>query len=40
MIKIKFKKKYKYNNPALDEFFIKNGYVIIKDKLKKLLKYL
>tara|TARA_B100000787_G_scaffold59050_1_gene43052 strand:+ start:249 stop:1136 length:888 start_codon:yes stop_codon:yes gene_type:complete len=35
MIKTNFKKKYKYNDPALVEFFVKNGYVIIKDLFDK-----
>ena len=35
MIKTNFKKKYKYNDPALVEFFVKNGYVIIKDLFYK-----
>ena len=35
MKKINFKKKYRYNDPALVDFFVNNGYVILKDLFDK-----
>ena len=35
MTKINFKKKYKCNDPAMIDFFVNNGYVILKDLFDK-----
>lgn len=35
MIKYNFKKKFKFNDPNLSDFFVKNGYVIIKNLFEK-----
>ena len=35
MTKYNFKKKFKFNDPNLSEFFVKNGYVVLKDLFDK-----